>query len=63
MRLFRNPQLWLALAKEIRERNRGQNLQQIAASLAFTTTLALVPMITVATILLSHLPSVKMWIS
>ena len=58
MRLFRNPQLWLALAKEIRERNRGQNLQQIAASLAFTTTLALVPMITVATILLGYLPSV-----
>ena len=35
MRLFRNPQLWLDLAKEIWERNRGQNLQQVAASLAF----------------------------
>jgi len=58
MRLFRNPQLWLSLAKEIWERNRGQNLKQIAASLAFTTTLALVPMVTVASILLSYLPSV-----
>jgi membrane protein len=58
MRLFRNPQLWLALAKEIWERNRGQNLQQVAASLAFTTTLSLVPMVTVASILLSYLPRV-----
>ena len=40
------------------ERNRGQNLQQIAASLAFTTTLALVPMLTVASILIGYLPSV-----
>ena len=59
MRLFRNPQLWLALAREIWERNRGQNLKQIAASLAFTTTLALVPMVTIASILLSYLPSVS----
>ena len=40
MRLFRNPQLWLALAREIWERNRGQNIKQIAASLSFTTTLS-----------------------
>jgi membrane protein len=58
MRLFRNPQLWLALGKELWERNRGQNLNQIAASLAFTTTLALVPMLTIATILIGYLPSV-----
>ena len=59
MRLIRNPQLWLSLAREIWERNRGQNLKQIAASLAFTTTLALVPMVTIASILLSYLPSVS----
>jgi membrane protein len=58
MQLIRNPQLWLSLAKEIWERNRGQNLQQVAASLAFTTTLALVPMLTVASILIGYLPSV-----
>ncbi len=58
MRLFRNPQLWLALAREIWERNRGQNIKQIAASLSFTTTLSLVPMLTVASILISYLPSV-----
>jgi membrane protein len=58
MRLIRNPQLWLSLGKEIWERNRGQNLQQVAASLAFTTALALVPMLTVASILIGYLPSV-----
>jgi membrane protein len=58
MHLFRNPQLWLALIKELWIRNRSQNLNQIAASLAFTTTLALVPMLTIATILIGYLPSV-----
>jgi len=58
MRLFRNPQLWLSLIKEIWERNRGQNLKQIAASLSFTTTLSMVPMVTIATILIGYLPSV-----
>ena len=58
MRLIRNPQLWLSLSKEIWDRNRGQNLKQIAASLAFTTTLSLVPMVTLATILIGYLPSV-----
>ncbi len=58
MRLIRNPQLWLSLAKEIWEHNRGQNLKQIAASLAFTTTLSMVPMVTIATILIGYLPSV-----
>ncbi|MBU3539208.1 YhjD/YihY/BrkB family envelope integrity protein [Polynucleobacter sp. UK-Gri1-W3] len=58
MRLIRNPQLWLSLAKEIWERNRGQNLKQIAASLAFTTILSMVPMLTIATILIGYLPSV-----
>jgi membrane protein len=58
MHLIRNPQLWLSLGKEIWDRNRGQNLKQIAASLAFTTTLSLVPMMTLATILIGYLPSV-----
>jgi membrane protein len=58
MRLIRNPQLWLSLGKEIWDRNRGHNLKQIAASLAFTTTLSLVPMVTLATILIGYLPSV-----
>ncbi|WP_197711978.1 hypothetical protein [Polynucleobacter necessarius] len=58
MRVFRNPQLWLALAKDIWEANRDQNLKQIAASLSFTTTLSLVPMLTVATILIGYLPKV-----
>ena len=58
MRIIRNPQLWLSLGKEIWERNRGQNLKQIAASLSFTTTLSLIPMVTVATILIGYLPSV-----
>ncbi len=58
MQFIRNPQLWLSLGKEIWERNRGHQLKQIAASLAFTTTLALIPMLTVASMLMSHLPSV-----
>jgi membrane protein len=58
MRLIRNPQLWLAFGKEIWERNRDQNLNQIAASLSFTTTLSLVPMITIATMLVGYLPGV-----
>ena len=58
MRLIRNPQLWLALGKQLWERNRGLNLNQIAAGLAFTTTLSLVPMVTIATILIGYLPSV-----
>lgn len=58
MYIIRNPQLWLSLGKEIWERNRGQNLKQIAASLSFTTTLSLVPMITIATMLIGYLPSV-----
>ncbi|QWE13461.1 YihY family inner membrane protein [Polynucleobacter sp. AP-Titi-500A-B4] len=58
MRLIRNPQLWLSLAKEIWEGNRDQKLNQIAASLAYTTILSLVPMVTIATILFGYLPSV-----
>lgn len=58
MRLIRNPQLWLSLAKEIWEGNRDQKLNQIAASLAYTTILSLVPMITIATILIGYLPRV-----
>ena len=58
MRLIRNPQLWLSLAKEIWEGNRDQKLSQIAASLAYATILSLVPMITIATILIGYLPKV-----
>ncbi len=58
MRIIRNPQLWLSLGKEIWEQNRGQNLNQIAASLSFTTTLSLVPMLTIATLLVGYLPTV-----
>ena len=58
MRLFRNPQLWLSLAKEIWEGNRDQKLNQIAASLAYTTILSLVPMVTIATMLIGYLPKV-----
>lgn len=58
MRIIRNPQLWLSLGKELWEGNRDQNLKQIAASLSFTTTLSLVPMITIATMLIGYLPSV-----
>jgi membrane protein len=58
MRLFRNPQLWLSLAKEIWDGNRDLKLNQIAASLAYTTILSLVPMLTIATILIGYLPRV-----
>ena len=58
MRFIRNPQLWLSLAKEIWEGNRDQKLSQIAASLAYTSILSLVPMITIATILIGYLPKV-----
>jgi membrane protein len=58
MRIFRNPQLWLSLVKEIWEGNRDQKLNQIAASLAYTTILSLVPMVTIATILIAYLPRV-----
>ncbi len=58
MRIIRNPQLWLALAKELWEGNRDQKLNQIAASLAYTTILSLVPMVTIATILIGYLPRV-----
>jgi membrane protein len=58
MRLFRNPQLWLAQARELWERNRDLKLSQIAASLAYTTILSLVPIVTIATILIGYLPRV-----
>ena len=56
MQIVRNPQLWLALGRELWLRNRDHHLPQIAASLAFTTTLALVPVITVGSLLLGYLP-------
>jgi membrane protein len=58
MQLIRNPQLWLALARELGQRNRHLNLNQVAGSLAFTTTLALVPMFTVGSILIGYIPQV-----
>ncbi len=58
MQLIRNPQLWLALARELGRRNRHLLLNQVAGSLAFTTTLALVPMFTVGSILIGYVPQV-----
>jgi membrane protein len=58
MQLIRNPQLWLALARELGQRNRYLLLNQVAGSLAFTTTLALVPMFTVGSILIGYVPQV-----
>jgi membrane protein len=58
MQLIRNPQLWLALARELSQRNRHLLLNQVAGSLAFTTTLALVPMFTVGSILIGYIPQV-----
>jgi membrane protein len=58
MQLIRNPQLWLALALALGQRNRHLLLNQVAGSLAFTTTLALVPMFTVGSILIGYVPQV-----
>ena len=58
MRIFQNPHLWLSLAKELWEENRDLKLNQIAASLAYTTILSLVPIVTIATILIGYLPKV-----
>lgn len=58
MQFIRNPQLWLAFARELAQRNRHLNLNQVAGSLAFTTTLALVPMFTVGSILIGYMPQV-----
>ena len=58
MQLIRNPQLWLALVRELGQRNRHLLLNQVAGSLAFTTTLALVPMFTVGSILIGYVPQV-----
>ena len=58
MQLIRNPQLWLALARELGQRNHHLLLNQVAGSLAFTTTLALVPMFTVGSILIGYVPQV-----
>jgi membrane protein len=58
MQLIRNPQLWLGLARALGQRNRHLLLNQVAGSLAFTTTLALVPMFTVGSILIGYVPQV-----
>jgi membrane protein len=46
------------LDRELGQRNRHLLLNQVAGSLAFTTTLALVPMFTVGSILIGYVPQV-----
>ncbi len=48
----------LPLGKELWERNQHLRLNQVSASLAFTTILSLVPMLTIGSILLSQFPAV-----
>lgn len=49
---------WLSLGKELWDRNQHLRLSQVSASLAFTTILSLVPMLTIGSILLSQFPAV-----
>ncbi len=49
---------WLPLGKELWDRNQHLRLSQVSASLAFTTVLSLVPMLTIGSILLSQFPAV-----
>lgn len=49
---------WLPLGKELWDRNQHLRLSQVSASLAFTTILSLVPMLTIGSILLSQFPAV-----
>jgi membrane protein len=48
----------LPLGKELWDRNQHLRLSQVSASLAFTTILSLVPMLTIGSILLSQFPAV-----
>lgn len=58
MQLPYSIQRWLPLGKELWERNQHLKLNQVSASLAFTTILSLVPVLTVGSYLVSTLPSV-----
>lgn len=49
---------WLPLGKELWERNQHLKLNQVSASLAFTTILSLVPILTVGSYLVANLPGV-----
>lgn len=49
---------WLPLGKDLWARNQHLRLSQVSASLAFTTILSLVPMLTIGSILLSQFPAV-----
>lgn len=49
---------WLPLGKLLWERNQHLRLSQVSASLAFTTILSIVPMLTIGSILLSQFPVV-----
>jgi membrane protein len=58
MQLTYSIQRWLPLGKELWERNRHLKLNQVSASLAFTTILSLVPILTIGSYLVSNLPGV-----
>jgi len=58
MQLTYSIQRWLPLGKELWERNRHLRLNQVSASLAFTTILSLVPILTIGSYLVSNLPGV-----
>ena len=58
MQLSYSIQRWLPLAKELWDRNQHLKLNQVSASLAFTTILSLVPILTVGSYLVSNLPGV-----
>lgn len=58
MQLPYSIQRWLPLGKELWERNQHLKLNQVSASLAFTTILSLVPVLTVGSYLVSNLPGV-----
>lgn len=49
---------WLPLGKELWDRNQHLRLSQVSASLAFTTILSLVPMLTIGSIILSRFPAI-----
>ena len=48
---------WLSLMRDLWRRNAHLNLNQVSASLSFTTILAFVPILTVGSILISYLPA------
>lgn len=58
MQLPYSIQRWLPLGKELWEGNQHLKLNQVSASLAFTTILSLVPILTVGSYLVANLPGV-----